>query len=235
MSLKAMGWAWKQETKSSGERLVLLALADHAGEDGECWPHSGKIAEKCGLDPKTVQRHITALHERGLVTKVHRRKRSNGTLAGWLYRLECNEGTPMSPLPEEEDVEEVSKRERVQGVLEGTSMYSQEPTLSNPQLEPTCDWDKWWELYPRKTNKQQAVKAWKRLSVKERKEAADGLHKHILYWSESKTEQRYIPHPATWLNSKRWEDQLPIVLPQIKEAPGMSKVRELLNEARQHG
>lgn len=235
MSLKAMTWVWKQETKSSGERLVLLALADHAGEDGECWPHSGKIAEKCGLDRKTVQRHITALHERGLVTKVHRRKRSNGTLAGWLYRLECSEGTPTPPLEIEDPVEEDSKRGHAGGVLEGASMSSLEPTLSNPQIEPSCDWDEWWSLYPRKIGKQQALKSWKRLSGKEKQLAHSGLHLHLEHWKKSKTNLLYIPHPATWLNSKRWEDELPVAQSQTKEAPGMSRVRELLEEARRNG
>lgn len=127
-----MTWAWQQATVSSGERLVLLALADHAGEDGECWPHSARLAAKCSLTPKVVQRHLSALHERGLITKVERRKRPNGTLSGWLYRLEIerpNAGGGAVDGPSERGAGRPHERGALEPVLEGPSVYPLEPTV----------------------------------------------------------------------------------------------------------
>lgn len=87
MSVRWITWAWEQETTSSGERLVLLALADHAGEDGECFPSSGRIAAKTRVGRSTVRLHIERLVARGLLVKVRRRRHEDGTLGTWEYRL----------------------------------------------------------------------------------------------------------------------------------------------------
>ena len=234
MSLRVMTWAWKQETKSSGERLVLLALADHAGEDGECYPSTGHLGTKCSLDKKTVQRHLTALDSRGLITKLYRRKRQNGTLAGWTYRVNVREaeGTPKSPLRESAGVPAETEHECV--VLEGAQVRSHEPSVSNHQLETSVTdalWEQFWKMYPRKTNKQSASKAWCKLRDIDKATAIEVLDSHINYWQEMKTQQQFIPHASTWLNARRWEDEL-ATAQQGKQAPGMAVIRQLLEESR---
>ncbi|MGA1037178.1 MAG: helix-turn-helix domain-containing protein [Ilumatobacteraceae bacterium] len=238
MSLRAMSWAWAQATKSSGERLVLLALADHAGEDGECWPQTGRLGEKCDLDRKTVQRHLTALDERGIIEKVSRRKRPNGTLAGWTYRLplETSEGTPTTRLRGNAD--DLTEREHGRPVLEGASMPSQEPSLLNPQIEPSINnrWSEFWEAYPRKTGKQACEKAWGKLKEVDQANAIAALGDHVALWVANQTATQFIPHPATWLNGRRWEDELPLPHSQQKKsAPGMGAVRKLLEESHRNG
>ena len=223
-----MSWAWEQETKSSGERLVLLALADHAGEDGECWPHSARLGEKCALDRKTVQRHLTALDARGVIEKVNRRKRNNGTLGGWLYRLPIAEGTHTSPLREDTDVP--TKRGHPRHLLEGTPTPPHEPSISNPQIEPSTvdsDWETFWSVYPRKTGKQNAEKAWNKLSTIDREHAVQHIHHHVRHWQAAGTAPQFIPHPATWLNGRRWQDELPTIT-STNSAPGMDAVKRIL-------
>lgn len=68
---------------------------------------------------------------------------------------------------------------------------------------------KFWSEYPRKTGKQEALRIWKRLnpnadlearilqSVREQKTCAD--------WC--KDGGQFIPHPKTWLNQGRWDDE----------------------------
>lgn len=229
-----MAWVWKQETNSSGERLVLLALADHAGEDGECYPSSGSLGRKCSLDPKTVQRHLTALHDRGLITKLYRRKRSNGTLGGWMYRVNVDDADNASAYPLREDVEVASETPRVCPLLDRTSTRAHESSISNRQNESSlvdAEFDEWWSTYPRKTGKQSAVKAWEKLSDASRQAALSAIGAHVEHWQRSKTQQQFIPHPATWLNGRRWEDQL-VTHREGKQAPGMSMVRQILEEAR---
>jgi len=234
MSLRAMAWAWAQDTKSSGERLVLLALADHAGEDGECYPHTARLGEKCALDRKTVQRHLIALDERGLVEKLYRRKRGDGRLSGWQYRLALDnpEGTPM---PSQEGAPMPSREGTPTSRQDGAPMPSLEPSSINRQPEPSNelavvdDWAEWWAQYPRKTGKAAAEKAWRRRTNTEQQAALAALPLHVAYWTAAGTATHFIPHPATWLNGRRWEDELPEPNQQNRrEAPGMSMVRRLL-------
>ena len=93
MSGAATGWAWKVKCGSSTERVVLLALADHAGpgDNPQCWPSQGYLSNKCHLSRETINRTLRSLRDRGLVEAV-RRKDSGGRDIGCIYRLITNLG-----------------------------------------------------------------------------------------------------------------------------------------------
>jgi hypothetical protein len=78
--------------------------------------------------------------------------------------------------------------------------------------------DEFWSLYPRKIAKATARKAWAKLSAEQQLMAAKAIDTHCQYWSAKETELEYIPHPATWLNNERWEDELVIEPKKVKES-----------------
>ena len=65
-----------------------------------------------------------------------------------------------------------------------------------------------WAKYPRKVSKQEAFKAWKNLTKKAQKAATDAIDAHRDYWLKTDREKDKIPHAATWLRGKRWEDEV---------------------------
>jgi hypothetical protein len=67
MSLDATIWAWKQEITST-QKLVLLSLADRAGENDGCYPSIKRLVHDTCLNRKTVQRAIKAMAESGLIS-----------------------------------------------------------------------------------------------------------------------------------------------------------------------
>lgn len=240
MSIKAMQWAWSQETKSSGERLVLLALADHAGEDGECWPSTGRIADKCAMHERTVRHHIDSLDERGVISKHERRRRKDGTLGTWLYILNLDQRVPVAS----GDSQPVATCDRTTGdplpVVHRVPMPAHEPSLLNPH-EPTVicvpesdDFDLFWNQYPRKTSKSKAVTRWRNMTREEKRRALEALPLHVAYWHDRSTDAEFIPHPSTWLNGKRWEDVLKSdweAKPKGKADPVMDHLRRRLEDA----
>ncbi len=70
--------------------------------------------------------------------------------------------------------------------------------------------DLFWEKYPRKTAKQQALSAWRKLKpdekLVERIIAAIDKHKRSTQWTQDNGQ--FVPYPATWLNGRRWEDEI---------------------------
>ena len=86
MSLEVMNWAWDQPVAKATNKLVLLALADHANADGECWPSMKRIARRSDISTRHVSRAINELIEIGLVEKAGRR-RHGGQFRGWDYRV----------------------------------------------------------------------------------------------------------------------------------------------------
>jgi hypothetical protein len=78
--------------------------------------------------------------------------------------------------------------------------------------------DEFWSIYPRKIAKAVARKAWQRLTPEQQLMAAKVIDSHCQYWKTKETELEFIPHPATWLNQERWEDELVIEPKKQKES-----------------
>jgi len=68
--------------------------------------------------------------------------------------------------------------------------------------EGTNKFDAFWSAYPRKTDKVKAKRSFLRLTKTEQELAVSNIQR--LY---SETPAQFIPHPSTYLNGKRWEDQ----------------------------
>jgi DNA-binding transcriptional ArsR family regulator len=51
------------------QKLVLLAIADCANDEGVAWPSIQTIARKSGASARTVQRHIREIEEAGLLER----------------------------------------------------------------------------------------------------------------------------------------------------------------------
>jgi predicted DNA-binding transcriptional regulator AlpA len=86
MSWQATSWARRRKTGSASAKCVLLLLAEHANEDGECWPSQRKLAEDSEQSVDTVQRRLRTLEEKGLIKKIER-LRSGGRWVPLRYRL----------------------------------------------------------------------------------------------------------------------------------------------------
>lgn len=77
-----------------------------------------------------------------------------------------------------------------------------------PKYHP--DWfERFWTLYPRKTNRIATVKAWEKLkpdrALCDVMAAAIRAQVQTPQWQEG---TRHIPHPSTWLNGARWLDEI---------------------------
>lgn len=70
--------------------------------------------------------------------------------------------------------------------------------------------ERFWSAYPNKKAKDKARHAWEKLkadaALTEVIMAALEKQKKSRQWTKDNGE--YIPHPATWLNGRRWEDQV---------------------------
>jgi uncharacterized protein YdaU (DUF1376 family) len=120
-------------------------------------------------------------------------------------------------------LDQASKAGKASAKKRAESTTKQKPTESNDRsttVQPTNNhkpitnnhkpynnacFDSFWKSYPRKTDKQKALKAFEKLNPDN-----ELLSKIISHCSAaySGTEKRYIPHPTTYLNGSRWEDEI---------------------------
>lgn len=62
---------WEIDLPAS-DKLVLLALADCANDEGGCWPSMATLVKKCSKGERTVQASIKSLVDGGHITREER-------------------------------------------------------------------------------------------------------------------------------------------------------------------
>jgi len=91
-----------------------------------------------------------------------------------------------------------------------TRQYSTEPNQTKHKLAHISDFDEFWKSYPRKTGKGRAEKTW--LKINPNKELSQRILTAVKAQRNSKDWTKdggiFIPYPATWLNDRRWEDEI---------------------------
>ena len=70
-----------------------------------------------------------------------------------------------------------------------------------------ADFDLFWDAYPKKKAKQDAEKAFAKVAVPVQV-LLDAIEVQKKSEDWTKENGQFIPYPATWLNGKRWEDQI---------------------------
>jgi hypothetical protein len=84
------------------------------------------------------------------------------------------------------------------------------------QKVDSADFNKFWKNYPSHKNKKLAEKAWLKIKTDEYPAVLKGLEGAIGMGVFS--DPQFIPHPSTWLNGRRWEDDLKVKAP-FKKPP----------------
>jgi len=73
-----------------------------------------------------------------------------------------------------------------------------------------------WQAWPKKEARPKALAAWCKIGPDPDTVQAilDAIPRHMAIKDWPREGWRYCPHPATWLNERRWEDELPDVVPR---------------------
>jgi hypothetical protein len=98
MSNPVLTLAWNQRKLLSSQKLLLVALADYASDDGRCWPGTDALSARTCMSRPTITRSLKELQAKGLLIigkKIYRR--ANGE-QGWQnsyqLRLDQFDATP---------------------------------------------------------------------------------------------------------------------------------------------
>ena len=198
MGIKFMAMAIDANTANSGQKLVLLMLANHCNDHTrQCNPSQKLLAEECSMGLSTLKNHIIALQDLGYVETVNVFKDNIQKPNQYLLRFPSsqNRATPPSGSgypPSQNLATEPEVKNRIEPVDQKNNFF-----------------DDFWKAYPRKSNKSFARKVFEKLKVDQqlfdRMVQAINLQNKTV-WKDK--DQQYIPHPSTWLNGERWEDEV---------------------------
>lgn len=186
MSIQALSWCITKEIPNPTSKLVLMILCNYANENNQSYPSEKHLGKIVGVSDRSIRRCIKQLSELGLLVVEQRIGTSN------LYTINMGMDTD------------------VQTVRTSTTNNTKVDTkVNNKETKDKYDQDflEFWDVYPRKVNKSHTHTKW--LSVVKKYQKKKLLVCAIRFANETKnnrTEERYIPHPSTWLNQKRYED-----------------------------
>ena len=180
-------------------RLTLSIKNNWLDNDGAVYIFytQDKLSEIMNISRRTVARVKIQLKEHnlidlvqqglGLPAKIYVKKLKPNAYASRNDFIESN-NEQEDEIKEEKQVKEKSKTENKQ--QEYFSIF--------------------WASYPKKVGKGAAEKSWKKIKptkdLLEKMLNAIETAKQSIQWN--KDNGQYIPNPATWLNQKRWEDEI---------------------------
>lgn len=213
MSVVQLAAVFRASRSKGSARLVLLALADVANDEGEvtAYARSQKIlARKANVDQGSVRRAIDRLEELGelkVLSQGDGRRPSD-------YRITLGEGAQdegaqaaapapagRAPSPGETRAQGAQAAAPITPSLPG--LPPPDPTRADPEPEGFAEF---WAAYPRRVAKAAARKAY--ASALKRTSVAEILAGAERYARERRAQdEKFTAHPASWLNADRWADE----------------------------
>ena len=161
------------------------------------------LAFKIGSNPDTVQLLLDAFFV--LDGNVYRQKRCDSELLEYK-----NKGQKARESANARWNNTNAMRTHSDSNTEAMKIDANHKPITNNQInkEYIDRFDDFWKHYPRKVSKPNALKAWLKLKPDDEltKTIISAIYRQNLF---AKDEQ-FIPHPASWLNGKRWEDEVKV-------------------------
>tara|TARA_B100001287_G_C22669312_1_gene524483 strand:- start:1337 stop:2005 length:669 start_codon:yes stop_codon:yes gene_type:complete len=212
--------AMKQKGLRPATKVVLYWIADHHNsETGDCFPSINRLATLCEMSRRSVETHITALEDQGLLKRISQYRDTGGKTAN-SYLLELT-GT-LENLDDAQNLRMGSEKS-AHGDTQNLRMNNliRNNLGNNNTYKTISDFDKWWDKYPRKVEKYKAATLFSKII---NEVEFDTLIEATEKFAEAvkDKEKKFIPHPTTWLNGRRWNDPI--------EAPQENNMKKALEE-----
>lgn len=218
MSIVVMRSCWPLQMPPT-PKAILIALADNANDQGECWPSIPTICERTCFSERAVHAAIKWLEDAGAL----KADRSNGRKTRYVVvpdgfkppqeahpRSKCATASGASNPPQEMQEPPQQPQSPPQEMRSNYQEPSITPKKSNCLRKAAMDttgtrFDEFWLAYPVKTEKRQCAAKW----------ITEGLDAHVELMladiaAKSEKDRRwlegYIPNAMTYLNQERWND-----------------------------
>ena len=194
MSIEYLNHELKTEGLTPTKKLILVLLGNYADENGTCYPSYNHIAKIVGLkDTKGIQKTIKEFEELGYL-QIEHRKTVNGGYTSNRYHMKLGMGVET---PRGVDTLRV-------GVSEPSNTKDDTKTISKNINDEY--FKEFWKEYPRKIGKFQAKKSFGKFDEKNYSKI---IYATKVFANENEaTEEKFIPHPTTWLNQQRYLDYI---------------------------
>ena len=222
----------EDETLRPNAKLLYAKVSSLQRINGFCYASNDYLSKGLGLKSKdTVTKLLRQLTDAGYVSIEIIRDENNAVTGRKIYLAEnpSISDTPPGQIVgrSRTNILEVPDKQagRLPDKYPTKNISNKNKAKNTPPKSPKGDgwereFDLFWEAYPRKKGKRDAMRAFAKLRGKEDLStllSALERQKQSQQWT--KDNGQYIPYPATWLNGCRWEDELEQTPPAPAFAP----------------
>lgn len=182
-------------------RLLFAEITALCNKEGYCWASNQYFAELYEVDKTTVSGWIGQLKTRGYITVQLEYKEGSKQILNRYIKINGEGIDEMINTPLQNDVYPIDQKTKVNTTVN---------TKTNITVNNIGDFDSFWTFYPRKAGKEAARKAWAKLRPDEHimQLILDNVRERVEKGEWRKDNQSYILHASTYLNQKRWEDEV---------------------------
>ena len=186
-------------------KIVLYWIANHHnGETGLCFPSINRLAKVCRMSRRSVEKHISDLAGLGLI-QVTQRFRAEGGKTSNSYQLFLKSSQEFQT-----DAQNLRMGSAKTAHGDAQNLRMNNLGRKNLGIEDNIlieKFDDFYKCFPRKTAKGLARKAWEVAVAKTNPDVI--ISQAALYAASVEgKDKKFIPHPATWLNQERWDDEV---------------------------
>lgn len=128
-----MHYVWEHSPTTGSQRLMLLAIADAANDDGVCFPGVGTLAKKLNTTERNAQKLIRSLAKSGEIT-IHAGKGIK-TAHGWTNRYNMTFSGVSISTPHAKSVSKMTPQEVNASTPQEVSKVTPYPIVE-PSVEP---------------------------------------------------------------------------------------------------
>lgn len=182
-------------------RLVLLSIADRADDQGRAYCGASDLCKRTNATRREIFYSLAWLRENHEI-QVEDEKGPKGCNRYLISFGQCNPCIS-------------ANISLVQKTTPTSARIAPKPLRTPIDIKKgEIDFASFWESYPRKVSKTSAIKAWAKAKLPPLSELLTALEKQKANW----TDPQFIPHPATWINGRRWEDEVTTAATSPKQA-----------------
>lgn len=199
-------WMIRDAGVSRRAIVVYGALASRSGRGG-IYPSQTQIAEDARCDERTVRRALKELEDLGVVERVRRAskmgyRQSDGYVLHPNGRHVEEDDALRTDLSDRDDAYRTLVSAPTGQNAQVTPLIEEEPLKKNPESA----FEEFWVTYPRKVARAAARAKFMSLAkATDVEKILDGARRFAA--DPNLPEKQFIPHPTTWLNQGRWEDE----------------------------
>ena len=182
-------------------RLLFAEITALCNKEGYCWASNQYFADLYEVDKTTVSGWIGQLKTRGYITVQLEYKEGSKQILNRYMKIN-GEGI--------DEITKTSFQKDVDPIDQKTKVNTKTNTKTNITVNSVGDFDSFWRFYPRKAGKEAARKAWAKLRPDQHimQMIADNVKERVEKGEWRKDNQSFILHASTYLNQKRWEDEV---------------------------